>query len=157
MSECWTCMGACDTTNFMHRRNASKAWLLHHAPMSSPLPPPVIVSQPRQFVVAWAMSINFFVQGREKEGGARFRLAGVARPRSGSAQAGLGGRGRAQVIRPMPAPTRIRQEDRVDTYLLALGALCVELARAPQLLPVFLRVIKLAPFGPSRELRRRAA
>ena len=42
-------------------------------------------------------------------------------------------------------PTPIRQEDRVDTYLLALGALCVELARAPHLLPTFLRLIKLAP------------
>jgi hypothetical protein len=49
------------------------------------------------------------------------------------------------MIESLPAPTPIRQEDRVNTYLLALGSLCLELARAPQLLPVFLRVIALAP------------
>ena len=54
-------------------------------------------------------------------------------------------------------PTPIRQEDRVDTYLLALGALCLELARAPRLLPVFLRVIQLAPSTVAELLRRRAA
>ena len=42
-------------------------------------------------------------------------------------------------------PTPIRQDDGVSQYLLALGALTLELARAPHLLPVFLRVIKLAP------------
>ena len=56
------------------------------------------------------------------------------------------------MIKSLPAPTPIR-EDRVDTYLLALGALCLELARAPQLLPVFLRVIKLVP-STVAELRR---
>ena len=62
------------------------------------------------------------------------------------------------MIKSLPAPTPIR-EDRVDTYLLALGALCLELARAPQLLPVFLRVIKLAPhtIETLRAERRRAA
>ncbi len=60
------------------------------------------------------------------------------------------------MIRSLPAPTPIRQEDRVDTYLLALGALCLELARAPQLLPTFLRLIKLVPRTVA-ELRRRAA
>ena len=92
----------------------------------------------------------------EAEGGARFLLAGQrcrseaghcrgaeARIEAGWARSG------AQVIKSLPAPTPIRQEDRADTYLLALGALCLELARAPQLLPVFLRVIKLAP-RPSR-------
>ena len=54
-------------------------------------------------------------------------------------------------------PTPIRQEDRVSTYLLALGALCLELARAPQLLPVFLRVIRLAPSTVTELRRRRAA
>ena len=53
--------------------------------------------------------------------------------------------GGAQMIKSLPQRVMIRHDNRVDTYLLALGALCVELARAPQLLPVFLRVIKLAP------------
>ena len=49
------------------------------------------------------------------------------------------------MIKSLAAPTPIRQDDRVDQYLLALGALCVELARRPQLLPVFLRVVAMAP------------
>ena len=57
------------------------------------------------------------------------------------------------------APVAIRQDDGVSQYLLALGALTLELARAPHLLPVFLRVIALAPrtVEELRTERRRAA
>ncbi len=41
-------------------------------------------------------------------------------------------------------PVMIRR-DGVAQYVEALGWLTLELARAPHLLPVFLRVIKLAP------------
>lgn len=61
------------------------------------------------------------------------------------------------MIKTLPAPTPIRQEDRVSAYLVALGWLCLELARAPQLLPVFLRVIRLAPSTVAELRRRRAA
>ena len=52
-------------------------------------------------------------------------------------------------------PTPIRP-DGVAQYVEALGWLTLELARAPHLLPTFLRLIKLAPRTVA-ELRRRAA
>ena len=65
--------------------------------------------------------------------------------------------GGAQMIKSLPQRVMIRHDNRVDTYLLALGALCVELARAPQLLPVFLRLIAMAPRTVAELQRRRAA
>jgi hypothetical protein len=50
------------------------------------------------------------------------------------------------VIKTLPAPVTIRQDDdRVSQYLLALGALSMEVARRPALLPVFLRIVALVP------------
>ena len=65
--------------------------------------------------------------------------------------------GGAQMIKSLPQRVMIRHDNRVDTYLLALGALCGELARAPQLLPVFLRLIAMAPRTVAELQRRRAA
>ena len=48
MSECWTCMGACDP-EFHASAKRIKAWLLTRTDVV-PVPPPVIVSQPRRFV-----------------------------------------------------------------------------------------------------------
>ncbi len=49
------------------------------------------------------------------------------------------------MIKSLPAqPVTIRR-DGVAQYVEALGWLTLELARAPHLLPVFLRLIKLAP------------
>jgi hypothetical protein len=64
------------------------------------------------------------------------------------------------MIKSLPVqPVMIRQDDRLNTYLLALGTLCLELARRPQLLPVFLRPVAMAPrtIETLRSERRRAA
>ena len=49
------------------------------------------------------------------------------------------------------------RRDGVAQYIEALGWLTLEFARAPQLLPVFLRLIKLAPRTVAELQRRRAA
>jgi hypothetical protein len=56
------------------------------------------------------------------------------------------------------APVAIRP-DGVAQYLLAIASLCVEVARSPRLLPVFLRVIAMAPgtIEGLERVRRRAA
>jgi hypothetical protein len=56
------------------------------------------------------------------------------------------------------APVAI-QRDGVAQYLLALASLCVEVARSPRLLPVFLHVIARVPstIEALRTERRRAA
>ena len=43
-----------------------------------------------------------------------------------------------------PRPVTIRP-DGVSQYLLGLAALCVEVARNPRLLPVFLRIVARVP------------
>jgi hypothetical protein len=55
-------------------------------------------------------------------------------------------------------PVAIRR-DGVARYLLALASLCVEVARSPRPLPVFLHVIAMAPrtIEALRTERRRAA
>ncbi len=55
------------------------------------------------------------------------------------------------------APVTIRP-DGVAQYLLALASLCVEVARSPRLLPVFLHVIARVPSTVEQlRVRRRAA
>ena len=54
-------------------------------------------------------------------------------------------------------PPPIRRDERVNQYLQALGALCLELAHSPRLLPTFLRVIAMAPKTVSELRQRRAA
>ena len=48
MNECWLCMGACDPTYHASVRRI-RQWLLSRDSVV-PVPPPVIVSQPRRFV-----------------------------------------------------------------------------------------------------------
>ena len=82
------------------------------------------------------------------EAGAGRAAAGPALPRhgrrSGAAVPGIAEEGGGQMIKTLPAPTPIRQ-DGIAQYLLGLAALCIEVARRPALLPLFLRIIKLAP------------
>jgi hypothetical protein len=50
-----------------------------------------------------------------------------------------------QMSRPPPAgPVTIRR-DGVGLYLAALAALCQEVSRKPRLLPLFIRIVALAP------------
>ena len=57
------------------------------------------------------------------------------------------------MIRTLPAaPVMIRQ-DHVARYLEGLAALCLEVARQPRLLPLFVRILKLVP-GTLAELQR---
>ena len=48
MNECWTCMGPWDA-EFHASAKRIKHWLLNRTDVV-PMPPPVIVSQPRRFV-----------------------------------------------------------------------------------------------------------
>jgi hypothetical protein len=49
------------------------------------------------------------------------------------------------MIKSLAAGPVTIQHDRVARYLVALSSLCLEIARQPHLLPLFVQVIRLVP------------
>ena len=92
MSECWTCMGACDP-EFHASAKRIKRWLLNRVDVV-PTPPPVIVSRPRQFVSGMGDVHQLFCPGARKKKAARaFGSLELRTPEQRKRAGRLGGRG----------------------------------------------------------------